>query len=550
MRARLVAVALLASSPVLADTGPAPAAPTADALLSQAEQALARDELPAAARAFRQAAEASPDEGVAEQACRFAYENHQLDETLLAARRWLEINPSSEAARRYAGVAALGLHRLDEATAQFADLIGSAYVSPAAGYVALLPVVMGEGTAPDVTEVFRRLVAKDAKVAEGHDALGNAALRSENYALAESSAREAVRLAPYWVPARLLLARTLIARGHDEEGLAMARDLAVAPEADVATHMEYALVLAALGRDQEARAILTPYATGDSVLPAAVRTLGLLDLDAGDLTAAAARFESLLSMGAQSYDAIFYLGVIADRRNDDATALRYYSKVTSGDQAMAAQQRLAVLVSKKDGLDAGLARLAEFGRAHPDLGPQVAIARAALATSLGNEPRALEVLDAGVAQYPDVLDLHLSRVFTYERMGRGADSVRELRQLLADRPGDPVVQNALGYTLADQDRDLPEARALIEASLAQTPDSAAVEDSMGWVLYRQKDYPKALEYLERAYARDPDPEIALHLGEVQWSIGDHTAARKTWSDALARSPGSKALEERLGRAGQ
>ena len=553
MRARLAAAALLTAMPALAwaaPAAPAQAGPAAATLLAEAEAANARNDLPAAAKAMRLAAQASDDEAIAEQASSYAYENHQLNETLLAAQRWLEINPSSEQARRYAGVAALGLHRLDAATAQFSELVASAYVSPAAGYVALLPVVMGEGSAPDVTEVFRRLAAQTPRVAEAHDALGNAALRSENHALALASAQEAVRLAPYWVPAKMLLARSLIASGKEEEGLAMARDLALAPDAGAATHLEYAMVLAALGRDAEARAVLTPYATGEAVLPAAVRTLGLLDLDAGDLKSAEARFGELLSMGAQSYDTLFYLGVVSERRDDDATALRYYSKVTGGDQAMAAQQRIAVIVAGKDGLDAGLARLADFGRTHPDYGPQVAIARASLAASRDNDAKALDVLDAAVAQYPDVLDVRLARVFTYERMGRGADSVRDLRRLLEERPGDPVVQNALGYTLADQDRDLAEARLLIEASLAQTPDSAAVLDSMGWVLFRQKEYPRALDYLQRAYRRAQDPEIALHLGEVQWALGDRDAARKTWKDALERDPNAKELAERLERAGR
>jgi tetratricopeptide (TPR) repeat protein len=553
MRARVAAVALLIATPALgwaAPAAPAQAGPATDALLAEAEAAMSRNDLPAAAKSLRLAAQASDDEAVAERAAGYAYENHQLNETLLAAQRWLELNPSSEQARRYAGVAALGLRRLDEATAQFSELVSTAYVSPAAGYVALLPVVMGEGSAPDVTEVFRRLADQTPKVAEGRDALGNAALRSENHALALASAREAVRLAPYWVPAKLLLARSLIASGQEEEGLAMARDLALAPDAGIATHLEYAMVLAALGRDAESRAILTPYATGTTVLPAAVRTLGLLDLDAGDLKSAGARFEELLSMGAQSYDALFYLGVVAERRDDDVEAMRYYSKVTGGDQAMAAQQRIAVIVADQQGLDAGLARLADFGRTHPELGPQVAIARASLATTRGSEARALEVLDAAVVQYPDVLDVRLARVFTYERMGRDADSIRELRRLLAERPGDPVVQNALGYTLADQDRDLAEARTLIEASLAQTPDSAAVLDSMGWVLFRQKDYPKALDYLERAYRRAQDPEIALHLGEVQWALGERDAARKTWKEALERDPGAKDVAERLERAGR
>jgi len=79
----------------------------------------------------------------------------------------------------------------------------------------------------------------------------------------------------------------------------------------------------------------------------------------------------------------------------------------------------------------------------------------------------------------------MARVFAYERAGHGDAAVRELRQLLRERPGDAVVQNALGYSLADQDRQLGEARTLIAAALVQTPDSAAVLDSMGWVLFRE-----------------------------------------------------------------
>jgi tetratricopeptide (TPR) repeat protein len=524
--------------------------PDPAALLAEGDAALEVGDLPAAARAYRLAAEASDDEAVAEQASRVAFDNYQLTDALLSAERWLQINPSSEQAERYAGVAALALHRLDAAESHFSTLVETAYVSPAAGFLALLPVIMDEATAPDVTELFRRLSALHPKVAEGYNALGNSALRSENFALAMSSAEEAVRLAPYWVPAKMLLARTMIASGREADGLAMERDLALAPDADIATHMEYALVLASAGRDEEARAILTPYAAGTTVVPAAIRTLGLLDLQSGDLDAANVRFEELLSMGSQSYEALYYLGVIAERRDDEANAIRYYSRVTGGEQALAAQQRVAFFKARKDGVDAGIAHLEQFGRAEPSLGPRIVMAQAGLLSSLDDDKRALAVLNAGLKRYPEVLDLRLSRVFAYERLGRGDASVRKLRKLLTERPGDPVVQNALGYTLADQDRDLGEARALVAAALTQTPDSPAVLDSMGWVLYREKNYPEALEYLERARERDDDPEINLHLGEVQWAMGDKDAARKTWKESLERHPGNKALEKRIARAGK
>ncbi len=527
--------------------GAPPAARTPEAWLADGDAALERNELPEAARAFRMAAETSDDEAIAEQATRMAFDHDQMREASLAAERWLVLNPTSELAHRYGGLADLDLHRLDAAEGHFEQLLANAYLSPAAGFLALLPLTAGHGTAPDIAELFRRLVARHDKVAEGHYALGNAALRAENFELALASGRRAAELAPYWIPARMLLARALIATGEEQAGLDAARDLVMAPDAEIATHLEYALLLAATGRTEEARAMLLPYASGDTVVPGAVRTLGVMDLDEGDLDAAGKRFADLLSTGVQSYDALYYLGVIAERRGDADQALRYFTRVTGGEFMLPAQGRAARIRAKQGGLDAGLDYLDQFARAHPQRGPELVATRAGLAASLGDMVRATRILDAGLVQYPDSLDLRMARVFAYEREGRGDAAIRELRQLLAERPGDATVQNALGYALADRNKNLDEAAALVVASLAQMPDSAAVLDSMGWVLFRQGKLREALSYLERAARLGDDPEIALHLGEVQAALGDPAAARATWQKALEANPGDARLKERLER---
>jgi tetratricopeptide (TPR) repeat protein len=280
-----------------------------------------------------------------------------------------------------------------------------------------------------------------------------------------------------------------------------------------------------------------------------VRALGALDLDRGDLDAATRRFEDLLSTGAQSFDALYFLGLIADRRKDQDLALRYYSRVTGGDFALQAQGRVARIRAEQSGIDAGLAHLDDFARGQRQRGPDVVAARAGLASGLDDMDRALEILDAGIAQYPDVFDLRMARVYAYEKAGKSDAAIRELRRLLEDRPADPVVQNALGYTLADRNRQLDEAEALVAAALAQMPDSAAVLDSMGWVRYRQGRPKEALPYLERARSLSSDVEIDLHLGEVQWALGDRDAARRTWQQALERRPDDTRLKERLQRAG-
>jgi len=548
----LVAALLLAgcaSDPGERAAAEAVAAADPEALLAEGDAALERNELPEAASAYRRAAQASDDEAVAEQAAGAAFDHSQYREALLAAERWLELNPTSEEARRHAGVSALELHRLDAADAHLAPLLETAYISPAAGFLSLLPVLSDHGTAPDVTGLFQRLVARHPGVAEGQYALAAAALRSENFALAVDSARRATEIAPYWVPAKLLLARSLVASGREEDGLEIARDLVLAPEADVATQIEYALLLAGTGRDAEARAVLTPYASGSTVFPGAVRGLGALELQRGDLDAATERFEDLLSTGVQSYDALYFLGAIADRRQDTDRALRYYSRVAGGDFALQAQARVARIKADQSGLDAGLAHLDEFALGHPQRGPELAATRAGLATGMGDAERALSILDAGIVQYPDSLDLRMARVFAHERAGRSDAAIRELRGLLEERPGDAVVQNALGYTLADRDRQLDEAAALVQAALTQTPDSAAVLDSMGWVLFRQGRLQESLQYLERARELGDDVEIDLHLGEVQWALGDRDAARATWQEALERRPDDPRLKERLKKAG-
>ena len=523
---------------------------SADAALAAAEQALQQRDYPTAARAWRAAAQASDDESVAEQATRVAFDHHQLREAALAAERWLELNPTSENARRYAGVVALKLHRLDEAERQFASLLETVYISPAAGFLALPPVVGGEAAPADVMELFRRLSARHPDVAEGHYAYGGAALRGDNYAAAERAAETAVAKGPHWKPARMLLARVRIARGREEEGLAMARELVTDADADVATHLEYAMMLAATGRDEEARAMLTPYATGQTVIPGAVRTLGAMELDAGNLDAASAHFENLLATGTQSYEALYYLGAIAERRKDAERALRYYTRVAAGDYSLAAQQRVARLKAEASGLDAGLAHLDELLLAQPQSAPELLAAKAALLASKGEERRAARVYDEALARYPDALDLRMNRVFFYERAGRADAAIRELRAMLAERPGDAQLQNALGYTLADHGRELDEARTLLEAALAQSPDNAATLDSMGWLLYREKRYAEALAHLERASKSAADPEIDLHIGEVQWAMGQQAAARTTWSAALERAPENEALRKRLERAGR
>jgi tetratricopeptide (TPR) repeat protein len=128
-----------------------------------------------------------------------------------------------------------------------------------------------------------------------------------------------------------------------------------------------------------------------------------------------------------------------------------------------------------------------------------------------------------------------------EKIGQLDVLEEDLRAILEREPENAQALNALGYTLADHTDRYEEAHELIERALALNPDDFYILDSMGWVLYRLGRLGEAIEYLKRAREIKDDPEVAAHLGEVLWVMGDKDAARDIWDSALKDTPDDQRL---------
>jgi tetratricopeptide (TPR) repeat protein len=105
----------------------------------------------------------------------------------------------------------------------------------------------------------------------------------------------------------------------------------------------------------------------------------------------------------------------------------------------------------------------------------------------------------------------------------------------------------LGYSLADRNIRLPEARELIVRALQLAPNDAYIQDSLGWVAFRQGQLAEALALLQTAYKAKPDAEIAAHLGEVLWVMGQRDAAAVVWREGLLLKSDNETLTETLQR---
>jgi Flp pilus assembly protein TadD len=124
---------------------------------------------------------------------------------------------------------------------------------------------------------------------------------------------------------------------------------------------------------------------------------------------------------------------------------------------------------------------------------------------------------------------------------------RLLRRVIQIQPEHPHAHNALGYSLADRNLRLPEARDLIRQALALSPGDPFITDSLGWVEYRLGNRDEALRLLRQAYRARPDTEIAAHLGEVLWAAGLRDEAKSIWQEGRSRDAGNDVLKETLTR---
>jgi Flp pilus assembly protein TadD len=134
-----------------------------------------------------------------------------------------------------------------------------------------------------------------------------------------------------------------------------------------------------------------------------------------------------------------------------------------------------------------------------------------------------------------------------EKLKRFDEMESLLRELMQLKPQDPHAFNALGYSLADRNVRLDEARQLIMKALKLSPNDAYIQDSLGWVAFRQGHLSEARDILQAAYKARPDAEIAAHLGEVLWSMGQQKEAQAIWREGLLLKADNETLVETLKR---
>lgn len=246
------------------------------------------------------------------------------------------------------------------------------------------------------------------------------------------------------------------------------------------------------------------------------------------------------------------LGQIAEFIERYDEALDWYATVPGGPQRWQARLRAATVLHKLKRADEAYARLRGL-QTDADAGEDTRrdgyLLEAELRKEDGNLDGELDTYARALAAFPDDPQLLYARALMWERRDEIPRAEADFRKILAIDADDVNALNALGYTLADRTDRYQEALELISRAIAAQPDSAAIIDSYGWVLYRLGRKEEALVELRRAFTKQKDAEIAAHVAEVLWALGQKDEARKFFEEARKIDPKSRSLLRAIEKTG-
>ena len=235
-------------------------------------------------------------------------------------------------------------------------------------------------------------------------------------------------------------------------------------------------------------------------------------------------------------------------------AVDWYRQVVRGQREFVSALRRAFLTAQAGNLDEARNQLAQLRlrnelRNEPAMVKESYMAESEILINAAMHKQALNLLNEALDAIPSDTQLLYARALVAVQLGDLEIAEKDLREIIDLEPENVAALNALGYTLADLTGRFEEAQDLIRAAYVMQPEEVSIIDSMGWVAFRMGRLEEAERYLRDAWSRDRNAEIAAHLGEVLWISEQREEAIIVWKDAYQTDSANTVLNETMERFG-
>ena len=513
------------------------------------------------------AARKTNDAQLYQRATEIALQSRSGDAALQAAQAWQQAQPAARDPNRYVLQILIALNRVAE-TVPFLKT-GVALAPLAERSLAISAIPRAYARVSDkklassvVEEALAAYLANPATAGAAWTTVGRMRLAAGDTAGALEAAKKGQALDPQYEGPVLVALELMDAKLPDAEVLVnqyLAKNSKAMPEIS----MGYARALLDAQRYGEASAQLQIAIRDKPDFAQAWLLLGSMQLQDNQLALAQTSFERYVSLNqaaqqkaekaedaeldrglAQAY---LSLAQIAEKRKDFVAAEGWINKIENAEDLMQAQTRRASILASQGKLEEGRQLIRGLPERNPGDARLKLVAEIGLLRDLKQYQMAYDLLGQAIAKYPTEADLVYDQAMMAEKLGRLADMERLIRRVIQIKPDYHSAYNALGYSFAERNVRLPEARELIKKALEYVPADPFIQDSLGWVEFRLGNQAEAARIFAIAFKAKPDAEIAAHYGEVLWSMGQRDKAMAIWREGQLLNPENETLVETLKR---
>ncbi len=505
-------------------------------MLMSAEIAGQRGQYELAYEGYYEAAQRAMDPKPAERAAMIAMYLKDAKKLKKSLALWLKKDPLNLTARKLAVMAALKDGDKKKTQEHLAVMLDSNPAGFESVVLELANALQGEGKLPVVYDSLEALAAKKPDQAVIYYLQSIIAMQMKNQPLAEKKVEQALKFQPDWDKALVFQAQIAVMSGNLPKAIGFLRNVYLKyPDNQKIGKMLTQLLIKA-GEYDEAGKIYQKLVDRDPKDFESWLALALVHMQLDRESEAEAILKKLLDENEWREQARFYLGKLEEKRENSKKALNWYDQVRAEPFNFEAGVSAVNLLAHDKQYEEAMSRLQAMQASFPKEKLRITLMRAELLNQQKRYQEAYEVLSAALVEQPGSKELLYTRALIAERIGKLDVLESDLKKILAQHPDNPEALNALGYTLLSYPSRLIEAEKYLLQALKLQPDEPVILDSYGWLLFKQGKTEKALGYLEQAYAKQKENEIAAHLAEVLWALGRKDEARKLFDKTIKASP--------------
>ncbi len=265
-------------------------------------------------------------------------------------------------------------------------------------------------------------------------------------------------------------------------------------------------------------------------------------MDEGRYDLAADLLKRLSALPGAPDDLLFYQAAVAyDGQKNLPLALKYLAGVSSGNQFYDKALRLTAQILYKMGKQTEALDYVRKARQGFDQYEDFWLMELELLTNMKRYGEGLELARQAVAKWPDSSDLRFQEAYLTYYGGDKSGGLALMEKLVKDEPDNFLALNFVGYSLAEEGRDLERALGLLERAVELSPESAFILDSLAWAQYKLGRFEDAWRTMNQAMELEKirnshDPAMWEHYGDIALALDKKDEARQAWKRALELEP--------------